>query len=246
MKLLLTIALYAAHISANPSIDFPPGTFVYAHYYPEHYYNQFNIIPLDVMIIDESVSKLVNLTDPLDHVKHSDSFSTYESNTRVFKKYIAKSLSEAVFTSIDEFEPDKKYPPREYNTYVRWAGDSMGWGLFVRRRIIKHDYLNMYTGIVVPNTVVKNTDYAWQYNWKAQYNTTDGEPVKLLIDGLRYGNELRFVNHGEDVDLNVGNYDTSYGDHWYVVYQAKRDLHLHEQLFVSYGSNYWSTRKNKV
>jgi hypothetical protein len=100
--------------------------------------------------------------------------------------------------------------------------------------------------MVIRNQDCKNTDYAWKFNWNAQYNTTQGEPVKLLTDGLRYGNELRFVNHGSADQLNVGTHDVAHGDLWYKVYQATKDAEMHEQLFVSYGSNYWSTRKHKA
>jgi len=51
-------------------------------------------------------------------------------------------------------------------------------------------------------------------------------------------NELRYVNHNNLYNLDVEH--TIHNDQWLIFFIAKRDIDPDEQLFVSYGDEYWS------
>jgi hypothetical protein len=45
---------------------------------------------------------------------------------------------------------------------------------------------------------------------------------------------------------NVYTANVPYGSLWYLLYITSKDVQVHEQLFVSYGNAYWTSRKRNV
>lgn len=228
----------------------PVGTYVYAHYYPEHYYHQFGVIPLDVLHVSPALAAELDFSqlDPVQALP--ENLREEMENARVdFADYISGLLKDAIYPFMDEWSEDVyqrvliKGQPR-YDTYTRFADAYMGFGLFAARDLKKGEPIGHYSGILRNSNRVWNTDYSWQYNWDAKYHHKNGtgEEILILTDSLTYGNHLRFVNHGDGETQNCILQYAPHGNHWYVLYITLRDIKQHEQLFVSYGSNYWETR----
>lgn len=135
----------------------------------------------------------------------------------------------------------KKYAPliqKKYLApmYLKWISNAIGYGIFANRFIKEGDFIGEYCGILRPvNTVHDNLDYAWYY-------TLDGpDNEKLVVDGKHYGNELRFINHHNDPNtmrIDVFGKDGIF----HVCYIASKNIAKDEQLTVSYGDGYFTSR----
>ncbi|MBM17536.1 MAG: hypothetical protein CL947_00525 [Epsilonproteobacteria bacterium] len=125
---------------------------------------------------------------------------------------------------------------------VKWVSDKVGFGVFATDDIKAGEFIQEYIGILMPvstsNGLTKHdTTYAWVYP-AAVANYSRGE---LLVDSKHKGNETRFVNHGNQpntLKIDVLDEDGIY----HQCYVAKQEIKAGEQLLVSYGSEYWTTR----
>ena len=124
--------------------------------------------------------------------------------------------------------------------YLKWISNVVGYGVFAEDSIKKGDLIGEYSGVLreVQKTS-DNLDYAWYYS-------LDGlNEKKLVVDGKNEGNELRFINHANNpntVRIDVLGKDGIF----HVVYVASRDIKKDEQLTVSYGEGYFTSRDMKV
>jgi SET domain-containing protein len=133
---------------------------------------------------------------------------------------------------------------RDEMTYASFVSDDMGFGLFAAKNISAGTPLGIYTGIVREH--IRNTDYSWEYNIAAVVKGSNGETVELSVDALLAGNNMRFVNHAHNSDdLNVEQRYIPVDGVWYVMYITTDDVRMHDQLWVSYGDEYWKVRKMK-
>ncbi len=126
----------------------------------------------------------------------------------------------------------KHYAPM----YLKWISNAIGYGIFANQFIKEGAFIGEYCGILRPvNNVHDNLDYAWYY-------TLDGpNNEKLVIDGKLYGNELRFINHHNDPNtmrIDVFGKDGVF----HVCYIASKNIAKDEQLTVSYGDGYFTSR----
>ncbi len=124
--------------------------------------------------------------------------------------------------------------------YLKWISDVVGYGVFAAHDIKKGDLVGEYCGVLREiQDAPDNLDYAWYY-------TLDGVGgKKLVIDGKNQGNELRFINHANHpntVRIDVLDKNNIFR----VVYKALQDIKKDEQLTVSYGDGYFSSRGMKV
>lgn len=67
--------------------------------------------------------------------------------------------------------------------------------------------------------------------------------MDLSIDARIFGNFQRFVNHADDP--NTESVAVPYKNRWHRVYVALKNIEANEEVTVSYGSNYWSSRNYK-
>ena len=123
--------------------------------------------------------------------------------------------------------------------YIKKISDKIGFGLFAERDIAKGDFIGEYTGVIrisEENTeFYEDGSYETDFSW--DYPDETGKVV-LEINGRLEGNELRFVNHDQNFNLDVEH--TLHKGQWLIFFVAKRDIEANEQLFVSYGDEYWS------
>lgn len=174
---------------------------------------------------------------------------TYLPRTRVdFEPLLSVRLDRTPYyrTNLDEFERlVRTYGADIRNAvkaplYIRRIDDTIGLGVFAAAPIQQDAFVGEYTGVVQvagkdePCFAAKTgheSDYSWYYLDKPR-----GVP-DLEINARSEGNEMRFVNHGDPPNLKVEH--TLIDGHWALFYIAGRDIKKDEELFASYGNQYW-------
>jgi hypothetical protein len=184
------------------------GGLPYAHYRPEDYVAVFRIWPLADMIIDPDVQPHMNLTSAYGFVSYEPEVQRGRRVAKKYGEFMRRTLTTAYpwATQMDWLGVgsghaiDKAVKTDEVDvhelTYVRYASEEMGFGLFAAQPLTKGTPIGIYTGILTNRTV--NTDYAWRYNRLANQRDNDWKLMNNLhIDGYFAGNHLRFVNHAD-------------------------------------------------
>ncbi|MFA5998435.1 MAG: SET domain-containing protein-lysine N-methyltransferase [Candidatus Babeliales bacterium] len=124
--------------------------------------------------------------------------------------------------------------------YIKWISEKVGFGVFASADIKAGELVQEYTGILrVPSKhkglFADDTTYSWNYPAVGNY------AAALHLDSKFEGNEMRFVNHGNDpnaVQITIIGADNLF----HVCYIASRNIKTGEQILVSYGKDYWACR----
>jgi len=133
------------------------------------------------------------------------------------------------------YEQDKRF-------YIKLSSKEVGYGLFANVDILANTVIGVYHGTLTRvKAGLTNTDYAWDYGTFPDPEKP-GENIEICIDGRTYGTWLRFVNHKEDADANCYAMYVPYNNRWYIVYMARKFIPRGNELFISYGDNYWTAR----
>ncbi len=173
---------------------------------------------------------------------------TYLQRSRIeWKPLITKKLNKSSYYKENREEfimLDSRYGKDIENSliapvYIKKIDDIVGYGLFASQLIKKDDFIGEYAGVIQKTEEYTEflddgryeTDFSWDY-------PDELKSVELEINGRLEGNELRFVNHNENNNLNVEH--TLHNGQWLIFFTAKRDIKPDEQLFVHYGNEYWS------
>lgn len=172
----------------------------------------------------------------------------YLKRSRIeWKPLLKKKLHKSSYyrENIEEFRQlDSMYGKEIENSYIapvyiRKIDDKIGYGLFAHKTLKKGDFIGEYTGVVRISEEFTETfedgSYETDFSWDYPDETGD---VILEINGRLEGNELRFVNHDKNYNLDVEH--TLHEGQWLIFFVANRDIECDEQLFVSYGDEYWS------
>jgi len=124
--------------------------------------------------------------------------------------------------------------------YIKGINERLGFGVFAADKIKKDDFIGEYAGVVqIPEKGAGEeieeggyeSDFSWYY-----LDKIEGGP-ELEINGRREGNEMRFVNHSDDFNVDVEH--MIHDGHWIIFFKAARDIEKDEQLLISYGEDYW-------
>lgn len=127
---------------------------------------------------------------------------------------------------------------------IRVVSEDVGWGLFAEEALETGAFVGEYCGVVGPGKVFLadgdksagregfETDYAWDYPdaWN--------EDILYEVNAREAGNELRYVNHSFDANLEVDH--CLVDQHWILFFKAARPLVPGTQLTVDYGEEYWA------
>ncbi|KAK9710312.1 hypothetical protein K7432_008501 [Basidiobolus ranarum] len=188
----------------------------------------FNITPVNHMIVDQEIEQWVDGATPFDFMENDDEIEEVVENIEVFSEYVE---------IIREDRDDERL-------YIRWINDIIKWGLFTSELIPEGTIVGLYTGLLTNKTL--DGAYAWQYSYlDSVVVDKDFYQVDLTIDSLEIGNYLRFANH----NTKLQNAETMYSVHdnlWHVFYVAQRDIQPNEEIFVSYGDQYWSDGRTLI
>lgn len=124
--------------------------------------------------------------------------------------------------------------------YIKQIDPKLGFGVFAAEAIEKDAFIGEYTGVVqVPATNAGRemhsggyeSDFSWYY-----LDQPEGAP-ELEINGRLEGNEMRFVNHSNNFNVDVEH--TLIQGQWIIFFKAARTIRKDEQLLISYGEEYW-------
>jgi len=123
--------------------------------------------------------------------------------------------------------------------YIKRINEKVGFGLFAAAPLAKGDFIGEYTGVVRKTVDLTESfeDGSWETDFSWDYPDEVGDAA-LEINGRIEGNELRFVNHGSECNLDVEH--TLHEGLWVIFFVANRDIEKDEQLLVSYGEEYWT------
>lgn len=121
--------------------------------------------------------------------------------------------------------------------YVAFINKKIGYGTFAETNINEGEYIGIYTGKVYHRQKLERMS-RHQAKLTGAYSWTLPEP--FIVDALKDGNELRFVNHNDEA--NVKSKYIPVDDKWYLVYVAAKPIAKDEQLLVNYGPNYWQDK----
>lgn len=176
----------------------------------------------------------------------------YGNNTLVYGDYVMETVSPPIarFFSVGEEEATvddalQDQPTiRDEVVYVRWVNETVGYGCYTRREFREDEPVGVYTGMITD--LVYNTDYRWVYAMGLDIKDFHKKPLDLATESFFAGNAMRFVNDNIHGDQNTRQLFVPMGGVWYNVYVTLRPVEAHEQLFISYGPKYWSSRGVKT
>jgi hypothetical protein len=123
------------------------------------------------------------------------------------------------------------------DTVIKWIDEQLGYGLFAVRDIPEGAFIGEYTGRV-RRLFRRHPDpnaYCFHYPtrfWSWNY---------FVVDSLKEGNALRFINHSDQPNLQpMCLLDRGL---LHQVFFAKRKIKRDTQLTFDYGHDYWIRRK---
>ncbi|KAJ3320550.1 hypothetical protein HDV06_005173 [Boothiomyces sp. JEL0866] len=207
---------YLRYIPTHPDNPYAPLD-LDAHYSYSDFETIFQVIPIHEVLLEDELEVLLD-----DHDYATDEY--YLTNNKLVDEITEKTQA---FFRI----PDQEAYMRDF-CYIKWVSVQIGFGLFARQDILKDQVVGIYAGEL--NAFSSDTDYEWEYPTKI----IDDIKVTLGINGLNYGNYLRFVNHNENANTKA-EYVPNDGL-WNVVYIATRDILKDEEITTNYGDAYLS------
>lgn len=124
--------------------------------------------------------------------------------------------------------------------YLAWISDTVGYGVFAETDIKKDDFIGEYFGTLRPiKKGADNLDYSWCYTLYSFHNQN------IIIDAKDQGNEMRFVNHSSHPNtIRIDVIDDH--DIFHICYIANKDIAKDEQLTISYGEEYFTSREMPI
>ncbi|MCP3923855.1 MAG: SET domain-containing protein [Desulfobacterales bacterium] len=142
------------------------------------------------------------------------------------------------FDEITEEYEDKILNSEMPPIYIKKVSEKIGYGVFADMKIRKNAFIGEYAGIVQlsdpdsydeENNEGYETDYTWYY--------LDDDYPDLEINGRFVCNEMRFVNHSNNANVDVEH--TLIDGQWIIFFKAKRTIKKDEEILISYGEAYW-------
>ncbi|NGX44969.1 MAG: hypothetical protein K940chlam2_00109 [Chlamydiae bacterium] len=125
--------------------------------------------------------------------------------------------------------------------YLKWIDSTIGYGVFALRAIPSGTYVGEYTGIIRKRRRYKDrtNDYTFEY--------TIGDWMRnpYIIDAKAGGNHTRFINH-DRVAPNLDTMSVFAGGVMHIIFMAKREIKIDEQLSYDYGDIFWKKRAKEV
>jgi hypothetical protein len=123
--------------------------------------------------------------------------------------------------------------PFPLTTYLKFIDKKIGYGLFISKDIPQGGFLGEYTGQVRKSSLFPSfNSFLFSYSLK--------ELSKTCVDAKFFGNSMRFINHSYRPNVKCIKYFFENVLHIYVL--AQKPIKKDEQLFMDYGSSFWTFR----
>ncbi len=172
----------------------------------------------------------------------------YLRRTRVaWKPLYSKKLDQSDYfkENEDEFRAlNRKYARKiercpSAPVYIKEINDEIGFGVFAAENIKKNEFISEYAGVVqVPyENTGEETEFGYESDFSWYYLDEIDDGTVLEINGRLEGNEMRFVNHGSEPNVDVEH--MLFKGQWVIFFKAACRIEKDEQLLISYGEAYW-------
>lgn len=122
---------------------------------------------------------------------------------------------------------------------IKWIDDEIGYGLFANRNIPANAFVGEYTGVLRRLSRWRPDSNAYCFQYPSRFLTWK----YYIIDAFREGNEMRFVNHSEDPNLQPSCLVDEGLCH--LVFFTNQAVSEGEELTFNYGSDYWRHRQKR-
>lgn len=157
----------------------------------------------------------------------------FDMDFKVSDKYLSDVAGHDLFTELHGVDiANQTLMPMS----IRWIDNQVGHGVFAEDDLAEGGFVGIYGGEVRDRLLIGNKDYAWSY----PAETLEGG--KISLDACTKGNELRFINDGKDPNC-YAKFILGLDNLWHACYLAAKDIKKGDQLLVSYGVDYWTSRK---
>tara|TARA_A100001015_G_scaffold285805_1_gene353750 strand:- start:734 stop:1516 length:783 start_codon:yes stop_codon:yes gene_type:complete len=113
----------------------------------------------------------------------------------------------------------------EHDLSIRWIDETFGYGCFAEREYRPGQLVGEYTGLVMPESSC-DPDNLYHFEYVQGW----------YIDAQKFGNWMRFINHGEP---NVNAIYAIYKGVGHILFIAWKHIEKGQQLFYNYGERYW-------
>jgi hypothetical protein len=120
---------------------------------------------------------------------------------------------------------------------IRWVNDQVGYGLFADEYLPSGTYVGEYTGRV-------RRLYRFHHNenpYCLHYPTKFWSLKYFVVDALKEGNELRFVNHSTNPNLQP--FSAVDRQLIHQIFLTTRPVKKGDQLVFNYGEDFWRDRQ---
>ena len=166
-------------------------------------------------------------------------FSSYDLLKEVIRD-IPWTLKASIFGRKErqhgEIYREKIWQGYVVDSIVKWIDPGMGYGLFADQNIRKGDYIGEYVGVVRWLSSLKPNLNEYCFLYPTRFFTLN----YYVIDSLKAGNEIRFVNHSDNPNLQpVWAVDRNL---LHMTFLANQDIPKGTQLTFDYGEDYWRNR----
>lgn len=119
---------------------------------------------------------------------------------------------------------------------IRWINETIGYGLFANEEMAKGTYIGEYTGQVRRMSRVRPDYNAYCFHYPTRLWSWN----YFVIDAQHEGNELRFINHSPQPNLQpVCLFDRGL---LHLAFITNDEVKAGEQLTFDYGPDYWVHR----
>lgn len=150
----------------------------------------------------------------------------YRVNSILYGEYIEKDYS-----NDDRF-------------YIQLIDQHKGFGLFANKKISQNEVIGVYTGLISMQLGKKIFDTKYLFHISSIKHPYTGAKADLYIDARAAGNQLRFVNH--DSNPNCEAIYVPHNNMWNIIFVAKRDIPVNEEITISYGKSFKSVRGKEI
>lgn len=167
-------------------------------------------------------------------------FSSYEEIPRIVRKlpYLlrSRSFAEELYKMGEHFR-EHLFKGRTSKISIRWIDDELGYGAFSEENLSANSFIGEYTGRI--RRYYRFQSYQNDYCFR--YPTCCTSFQYYVVDSLKEGNLLRFINHSIEPNLEPV-YVIDRGI-LHLIFLTNKSIAKGSQLTFDYGKDYWLRRK---
>jgi SET domain-containing protein len=124
------------------------------------------------------------------------------------------------------------------NVSIRWIDDDFGYGVFAEEDFEENTYIGEYTGQIRTLSRWRPDSNAYCFQYPTRFLSWN----YYIIDAFKEGNEMRFVNHSQEPNLQPSCLVDRGLSH--LVFFTNQKIKKDEELTFDYGPDYWRHRKH--